>query len=169
MLSLLKPLKSLLEIGYLLFDSAQLCLVLYSAQVVLSKFLSDVVLKLTSQDPEIRIAPYRTFAVLQCAGLDAVDNEVSAHAVFRLGCDVAQRRSLAIPFTVFRHDVLFPPHTPYRGHCQQCPCRVGWYLPAWGQNSWGMEKPEALPKSDRQLVVLLYCGGGTSNLLSLVV
>src|SRR5712691_9147115 len=124
MLSLLKPLKSLLEIGYLLFDSAQLCLVLYSAQVVLSKFLSDVVLKLTSQDPEIGIAPYRTFAVLQCAGLDAVDNEVPAHAVFRLGRDVAQRRSLAIPFTVCRHDVLFPPHTPYRGHGQACPCRV---------------------------------------------
>src|SRR5713101_61775 len=142
MLSLLKPLKSLLEIGYLLFDSAQLCLVLYSAQVVLSKFLSDVVLKLTSQDPEIGIAPYRTFAVLQCAGLDAVDNEVPAHAVFRLGCDVAQRRSLAIPCTVFRHDVLFPPHTPYRGHYQQCQCRVGWCLPAWGQRNWGMENPK---------------------------
>src|SRR5712691_7512370 len=167
MLSLLKPLKSLLEIGYLLFDSAQLCLVLYSAQVVLSKFLSDVVLKLTSQDPEIGIAPYRTFAVLQCAGLDAVDNEVPAHAVFRLGCDVAQRRSLAIPFTVCRHDVLFPSNTPYRGHCQKCQWRVKWGLPAWGQSGRGMAKPEALPKDDRQLVVLLRCGGGLSGLSNL--
>src|SRR5437667_12898228 len=117
MLSLLKPLESLLEIGYLLFDPTQLGLVLYSAQVVLSKFLSDVLLKLTSQDPEIRIAPYRPFAVLQFAGLDAFDNAVLAHAIFGLGCDVAQRRSLAIPFTVCCHDVLFLPHTPCRGHC----------------------------------------------------
>ena len=48
LLSLLKPLESLLEIGYLLFDPAQFCLVLDSEQVVLAKFLSDVLLKLTS-------------------------------------------------------------------------------------------------------------------------
>ena len=113
MLSLLKPSESLLEIGYLFSDPAQLCVVLSSAQGVLSKCLSDVFLKLTSQDPEIRIAPYRTFAVLKFAGLYAFDNEVSAHAVFRLGRYVAQCRSLAIPFTVFRHDVLSPLHTPY--------------------------------------------------------
>jgi len=101
-----------LEIGYLLFDPTQLGLVLYSAQVVLSKFLSDVLLKLTSQDPEIRIAPYRTFTVLQFAGLYACDNAVPAHAVFSLGRYVAQCRSLSIPFTVFRHDVVFPPNTP---------------------------------------------------------
>src|SRR6266852_5272461 len=112
MLSLLKLLESFLEIGYLLFDPAQLCLVLDTEQVVLSKFLSNVLLTLTSQDPEIRIAPYRTFTVLQFAGLYACDNEVPAHAVFRLGRDVAQRRSLSIPCTVFRHDVVFLPNTP---------------------------------------------------------
>jgi hypothetical protein len=30
-----------------------------------------------------------------------------------------------------------------------------------------MEKPEALPKYDRQLVVLLCCGGGTTGLSNL--
>jgi hypothetical protein len=110
MLSLLKPLESLLEVGYLLLDPAQLCLVLYSEQVVLSKFLSDVFLKLTSQDPQIRISPYRTLAVLKFAGLYAFDKEVLAHAVFSLSRYVAQRRSLSILFTVFRHYVLFPPN-----------------------------------------------------------
>jgi hypothetical protein len=37
-----------------------------------------------------------------------------------------------------------------------------------GTKELGHGKPEALPKYDRQLVVLLCCGGGTSGLLSLV-
>jgi hypothetical protein len=49
-------------------------------------------------------------AVLKLAGLYAFDNEVLAHAVFSLGRYIAQRRPLSIPFTVFRHYVLFPPN-----------------------------------------------------------
>jgi len=75
MLSFLKPFESLLEIGYLFLDPAQLCLVFDSAQVVLSKSFSDVFLELTSQDPEIRIPPYHTVAVFQFAGLYAFDDE----------------------------------------------------------------------------------------------
>ncbi len=57
--SSLKPIQSLFQVSHFLLDLAQLCLVLAARQAVRAKLLNDILLKLTPQDSEIRVAPYR--------------------------------------------------------------------------------------------------------------
>src|SRR3989304_1000354 len=85
------------QVGHFLLDLAQLCLVLAARQTIRAKLLSDVLLKLTPQDPEIWISPYRPFSVFKFAGSNALHNEVPAHPIFFLGRYIAEGCPLAIP------------------------------------------------------------------------
>jgi len=67
----LKLIQSLLQVGHFLLDFPKLCLFLATRQTISAKLLGDVMLKLTPQDPEIWVSPYRPFPVLKLAGSDA--------------------------------------------------------------------------------------------------
>src|SRR5436190_6361238 len=74
--------------------------------MIAAKLLSDVLLKLTPQKPEIWIPPYRAFAVFKFSGSNALHNEVPAHTIFLLGCHVAEGCPFPIPLAVLRHTHL---------------------------------------------------------------
>jgi len=69
--SRLKFFQSLLQISHFLLDLAELCLSLAAGQAVGPKLLCDVLLKLTPQDLDIRVAPHRSLSVFESAGPDA--------------------------------------------------------------------------------------------------
>jgi hypothetical protein len=68
-----------------------------------TKSLRYVKLKLTSQDPEIWIAPHRALSVFELVGADTLHDEIAGHPIFLLGRHIAEDSTLAIPFAVFRH------------------------------------------------------------------
>ncbi len=101
--SSLKLSQSLVQGAHFLLDVTQLCLVLAARQMICAKLLSDVLLKLTPQDPEIWISPYRAFSVFKFAGSNALHNEVPVHSIFLLGRCVAEGCPFTVPFAIFRH------------------------------------------------------------------
>ncbi len=101
--SRLKLPQSLLQLGHFLFDFAKFYLVLGARQTISPELLSDVPLKLTPQQPQIRISPDRSFSIFKFANAYAFDNEVPADSVFFLRRHVAQGCPFAIPLTVFCH------------------------------------------------------------------
>jgi hypothetical protein len=58
------------------------------------------------KNPEIGIAPYRSFAVFELAGANALHDEVAAHSVFLASRHVAQSRASSVPFAVFGHSTF---------------------------------------------------------------
>lgn len=121
-LSGLKRFQFPLKIGYLLLDRSQLRITLDPHQVILSEFLSDVLLELTPQDSEVWISPYRSISVLKFVRLNTFDDEVTAHAVFTLGYYVAKGCSLSIPFAVLGH--TYPRFTEDPTTWAKARCRV---------------------------------------------
>src|SRR5262245_51377527 len=102
-LARLKRGQFLLEGSNLFLDLAQFCLSLPALQILRSEFFFDVPLQLTPQNPEIGVAPDRSFSVFKFAGSDALHKEVAGHSVFLLGRYIAEGCPFAIPFAVFRH------------------------------------------------------------------
>src|SRR3990172_3604557 len=100
--SSLKFNQSLFQVGHFPLDLAELCLVLAGRQTIRAKLLGDVLLKLTPQDPEIWISPYRPFSVFKFAGLNTLHNELPADSIFLLGRYVAEGCPFAVPLAVFR-------------------------------------------------------------------
>jgi len=105
--SSLKLIQSLFQVSHFLFDLTQLYPILAAGQAVCAKLLNDIPLKLTSQDPEIRITPNRSFSVFQFAGSNALHNKVPTHSIFLFCRYVTEGCPFAISFSVFCHILTF--------------------------------------------------------------